>query len=183
MAFLLEGKTLPLDKPFSTGGYNYPANWLRLSTADEKTAIGITEVSDTVPVDFRFYISDGVGKDLDDTNATDAAGNLKKNLDGSQRIIFGLKTTWINRQKEEANNKLNKYDWQITRKAEKGTAISTEVATYRDAVRTVCATRETEITNCGTVADLKTLIDGVVDENGNKTAGLTDWPTDPDSQL
>lgn len=44
---------------------------------------------------------------------------ILKNLDGSQRIIFGLKTIWINRQKEEANNKLSKYDWQVTRKAEK----------------------------------------------------------------
>ena len=44
MAFILEGKTLPVDVPFQTSdGTNYPANWLRLTTLDEKKAIGITE--------------------------------------------------------------------------------------------------------------------------------------------
>ena len=44
MAFILEGKTLPVDVPFQTSdGTKYPANWLRLTTLDEKKAIGITE--------------------------------------------------------------------------------------------------------------------------------------------
>ena len=44
MAFKLEGKTLPVDVPFqASAGTNYPANWLRLTTLDEKKAIGITE--------------------------------------------------------------------------------------------------------------------------------------------
>ena len=47
MAFKLDGKTLPVDVPFTSNGIKYPANWLRLSTADEKKGIGITEVSDT----------------------------------------------------------------------------------------------------------------------------------------
>ena len=47
MAFKLEGKTLPVDVPFQTSnGTKYPANWLRLTTLDEKKAIGITEVED-----------------------------------------------------------------------------------------------------------------------------------------
>ena len=47
MAFKLEGKTLPGDVPFQTSdGTNYPANWLRLTTFDEKKAIGITEETD-----------------------------------------------------------------------------------------------------------------------------------------
>ena len=33
-----------MDMPFTIGGVKYPANWLRLSTWDEKKAIGITEV-------------------------------------------------------------------------------------------------------------------------------------------
>jgi len=47
MAFKLEGKTLAVDVPFQTSdGTNYPANWLRLTTLDEKKAIGITEEAD-----------------------------------------------------------------------------------------------------------------------------------------
>ena len=46
MAFKLNGSPLAVDVPFTVGDINYPANWLRLSTADEKTALGITEVAD-----------------------------------------------------------------------------------------------------------------------------------------
>jgi len=42
--FILDGKTLTLDKPFKSRGYSYPATWLRLTTLDEKKAIGIQEV-------------------------------------------------------------------------------------------------------------------------------------------
>jgi hypothetical protein len=44
--FILDGKTLPLDKAFTSRGYKYPANWLRLTTLEEKKAIGITEEPD-----------------------------------------------------------------------------------------------------------------------------------------
>ena len=37
---------LKLDKPFTLRGIKYPANWLRLTTLDEKKAIGITEEAD-----------------------------------------------------------------------------------------------------------------------------------------
>jgi hypothetical protein len=48
--FLLNGKVLPLDTPFKTeDGTSFPANWLRLTTLEEKQAIGITEVPDPVP--------------------------------------------------------------------------------------------------------------------------------------
>ena len=48
MAFKLEGKILQVDVPFKTSdGTNYPANSLRLTTLDEKKAIGITEVVDS----------------------------------------------------------------------------------------------------------------------------------------
>jgi len=48
--FMLNNKPLPLDTPFKTeDGTSFPANWLRLTTLDEKHAIGITEVPDPVP--------------------------------------------------------------------------------------------------------------------------------------
>jgi hypothetical protein len=47
--FILDGKPLPLDRAFTTSdGTQYPANWLRLSTIEERDAIGITEVPDEV---------------------------------------------------------------------------------------------------------------------------------------
>jgi len=47
MTFKLEGKNLPIDVAFQTSdGTHYPANWLRLTTLEEKKAIGITEETD-----------------------------------------------------------------------------------------------------------------------------------------
>ena len=48
MAFELDGKPIAYDVAFSHNDINYPANWLRLATLDEKKAIGITEVDDPV---------------------------------------------------------------------------------------------------------------------------------------
>ena len=46
MDFKLNGKTLKLDVPFTdANGIKYPANWLRLTTLEEKEAIGIKEES------------------------------------------------------------------------------------------------------------------------------------------
>ena len=42
--FILDGVVLKLDLPFKSRGYSYPATWLRLTTLDEKKAIGIKEV-------------------------------------------------------------------------------------------------------------------------------------------
>ena len=61
---MLNGKPLALDVAFSTGGVNYPANWMRNATLAEKNAIGITEVADPAWYDRRFYWGVGNPKDL-----------------------------------------------------------------------------------------------------------------------
>ena len=66
MAFKLNGNPLAVDVAFSHNDIQYPANWLRLSTAEEKTAIGITEVADAPIYDSRFYNGDGTAKALTD---------------------------------------------------------------------------------------------------------------------
>ena len=188
MAFQLsDGTGIPVDVPFTIGTTNYPANWLRLSTAEEKTAIGIIEVEDPKVYDNRFYWGDGTAKALDDVNATYAEdaldgsykkGDLKKDADGNQLIIRGVKSILKTQEKATAQSLLSKYDWYVTRKSEKGTAIPTEITTYRDAVRTACNTRETEIDNCADTAALVTLY-GNTEKEGVITENMTQYPTDP----
>ena len=188
MAFQLsDGTGLPVDVPFTIGTTNYPANWLRLSTAEEKTALGIVEVADPKVYDNRFYWNDGTAKALDDVNATYAEdaldgsykkGDLKKDADGNQLIIYGVKTILKSQEKATAQSLLSKYDWYVTRKSEKGTAIPAEITTYRDAVRTACNTRETEISNCADTAALVTLY-GNTEKDGVITQNMTQYPTDP----
>jgi hypothetical protein len=42
--YLLNGVTLSADMPFTFNGFNYPANWIRLSSPADKAAIGMTEI-------------------------------------------------------------------------------------------------------------------------------------------
>ena len=177
MAFLLNGNPLAVDVHFTVGDINYPANWLRLTTKAEKEAIGITEVADAPMYDSRFYWEDGTARAVDDVNETDKDGNLVKNIDGSQRIRLGVKTILKAQEKEIAKSLLNEYDWQVVRKAEKGTEIDSAIVTYRDGIRTAYTTRKTEIENCSDTAALVTLYDRKEDGTPN----MTQYPVDPNA--
>ena len=144
MAFKLDGNPLAVDVAFSRNDINYPANWLRLSTADEKTALGITEVADSPTYDSRFYWGDGTAKTLTDTNEVDENGDPVLDADGNQLVTLGVKSVLKAQEKVTAGSLLARYDWYVVRKAEKSTAIPTAITTYRDGVRTACNTRETE---------------------------------------
>jgi len=120
--FLLNGSPLQIDVAFTYNGVKYPANWLRLSTAEEKAAAGITEVPDPVRYDDRFYWDAGLPKDLDD-----------------------LKTEWDRRVNEIAYSLLSPSDWMVVRKQETGTDIPADWAIYRAAVRSAAATHKTAL--------------------------------------
>ena len=180
MAFKLNGNPLAVDVAFSHNEIQYPANWLRLSTAQEKKDLGITEVANDPVYDGRFYNGDGSAKALDDVNATDEEGNLLKDENGDQVIILGLKSVLKAQEKITAGTLLARYDWYVVRKTEKGTAIPTAITTYRDAVRTACDTREKEIDACSDTAALVTLY-GTTEKDGVFTPNMTQYPVDPNS--
>ena len=171
MAFLLNGKPLAVDVPYTYGDIHYPANWLRLSSAQEKKDLGITEVADSPVYDSRFYNGDGSAKALDDT---------KETIDGVEYTTLGLKSVLKAQEKVTAGSLLAKYDWYVVRKAEKSTAIPTAITTYRDGVRTACDTREKEIDACSDTAALVTLYGATYDKDGNfEKFNMTQYPEDP----
>ena len=185
MAFLLNGQPLGVDRPFTDAdGTQYPANWLRRASAEEKAAIGITEVANPEPYDQRFYWGIGSPKALADVNQVDESSNPVLDADGNQVVIKGLKSVWLAKQKEIAATLLAPTDWYVTRKAEDSTAaIPAAVSTYRAAVRTTCGTRETEINACTTTDELAALLTNpaeVLDSEGNMVANtesfITRWP-------
>ena len=177
MAFKLNGNPLAVDVPFTHGDIHYPANWLRLSTAQEKKDLGITEIADAVTYDSRFYYGDGTAKTVDDINATDENGDLLKDENGDQVVILGVKSVLKAKEKTIAGTLLAKYDWYVIRKAETSKAIPTTIKTYRTAVRTACLTRETEIDNCADTAALVTLYSNKEDGTPN----MTQYPDDPNA--
>ena len=120
----LDGKTLQYDRAFSHEGISYPANWLRLTTLEEKQAIGIVEVPDQPQAvwDQRFYW----GVD----NPKDHAG---------------LVDLWVSNVKQTAGSLLAPSDWYVTRNAENGSAIPQAVLDRRAEIRTYSNIKEAAI--------------------------------------
>ena len=144
--FLLNGSPLPLDTPFTIDGTSYPANWLRLTSIEEKNAVGITEVADvTTTYDDRFYWGVDNPKLLNDREESDEDGNpmyvqvydsaTQAMVDSSERLVTkGLKSQWTAQVKDTANKLLAQTDWMVIRKFERSVDVPTDVATYRTAV-------------------------------------------------
>jgi len=127
---------IPLDTPFEINGTSYPANWLRLTSLEEKQAIGITEVADeTTHYDDRFYWGVNNPKDLTD---------LKKN--------------WTAQVKDTANKLLAQTDWMVIRKAERNVDIPVETTTHRQAVIAECGRLVSGIDGASDVPALITVV-------------------------
>ena len=171
---MLNGSPLALDVAFSTGGVNYPANWMRNATLAEKNAIGITEVEDPPWYDRRFYWGVDNPKGLEDKNNYASYDSDGKGEGDVISVTQGLKSEWINKQKAYAGSELSKTDWMIIRKEETSTAVPGATTTYRTAVRTQCKKREDQITACDTTDKLAALIgDGKYGD-----VVLEAWPTE-----
>ena len=158
MPWKYSGRIIRVGKAWvDNNGTSYPAVWNNYS-ADEKAAIGLTWEDEVAAHDNRFYWG--------------------RNADGNQLVTLGLKSNAIALAKAQAASQLAPYDWYVTRKSEKSTAIPSAVSTYRDAVRTACAAIETSIGNASDLAAFMALYDTPVDSDGEPTgkAPINDWP-------
>lgn len=132
--FMLNDKPLPVDVPFTHNGVQYPANWLRLTTLAEKEAIGITEATDPVAYDDRYYWGPDNPKDLDQCKAN---------------LIAQIKQT--------AGSLLTPTDWKIIRASETSTTVDSETLAVRAAIRTASNANEAAVVACVTVDELAAL--------------------------
>jgi hypothetical protein len=141
--FLLNGNRLPEGVPFTDAeGNQYPANWLNLSTEEEKNAAGITWVADPESVDSRFYWDTDLPKALED----------KLEEDGS--TTKGLKTQFVAQVKDTAGKMLNATDWMVIRKAERNVDIPAETVAKRASIVAEANRLETAINATTTVEAL-----------------------------
>ena len=172
MAFLLNGKPLPIDTCFEDeDGNSYPANWLRLSTAEDKARLGITEVADEdMNFDNRFYWSKGNPKALEDKEEVDQDGKpmyvkvlgtvdgKPAMVDSTKRLVTkGLKSVFKDQVRHTAYTILLQTDWAVVRKAERAIEIPADITTYRADVLATLDDLETAITNVTTVEELAAL--------------------------
>jgi hypothetical protein len=135
--FLLDGKPLALDVPFKHAGIQYPANWLRLSSPQERKAIGITEVPDPAPYDQRFYWGPGLPKDH-----------------------AQLVEQWVAQTRTTANTLLAPTDWIIIREADNGKAADPLLKTWREDIRLATGVKVTAIRDTADTDDLAAYITG-----------------------
>jgi hypothetical protein len=165
--FLLNDQPLAVDTAFTHNEISYPANWLRLSSAEEKATIGITEVPDPVRADDRFYWNGDVNlpKALEDREEVDQDGNpvfvkvydsaTESMVDTTERLVTkGLKSNFIAQVKQTAGSILAQTDWMVIRKAERDVAIPTDVVAYRASVVAKADELEASITAVTTVEEL-----------------------------
>jgi len=134
--FILDNKPLPLDLPFEYNEIQYPANWLRLATVEERAALGITEEAEPEAYDDRFYWGIGTPKDLD-----------------------SLKAAWSAQVDQIAYSLLFPSDWMVVRSVETSAPLPSDWTTYRSAVRIRAAEVKAAIT---AVADVESLISTVI---------------------
>lgn len=140
--FLLNGKALAIDTPFEYEGVRYPANWLRLASIDEKSAIGITEVVEETRPDDRFYwVTD---------NGDGTYTSTPKDLDA-------LKANMVSQVKTTAGTMLAQSDWKVVRASEGVKPVDDATLANRAAIRTRSNEHEAAIAACTTVEELAAL--------------------------
>jgi len=150
--FLLDGKPLSPDVAFTHNGVQYPANWLRLASPEEREAIGITEVPDPPVWDQRFYWG------------YDAEGHLIPK-DHTQLV-----EQWTQQTRHTANTLLAPTDWIIIREADNGKTADPVLRTWREEIRLASGSKVYEIQQTTDTAALAAYITG---------PDYPAWPVDP----
>jgi hypothetical protein len=136
--FILDGKPLSPDNAFTHDGIQYPANWLRLATPEEREAIGITEVPDPPYYDQRFYWGPDLPKDHGD-----------------------LVEQWTTQTRTTAGTLLTPTDWMVIRQADNGTVMDPVIKTIRENIRLATGTKVAAITATTNTDELAAYITGI----------------------
>lgn len=134
---LPDGRTLPMDAPWTYEGIQYPANWLRLSTQLDRDRLGIVWEPDPEPYDQRFYWGPGLPKDHTQ-----------------------LVEQWVAQTKATAGSLLQPTDWQVIREADNGTAMTVDTKAKRQAIRDKSAEKVAAIEATTSTEELAAYITG-----------------------
>jgi hypothetical protein len=140
--FVLGSTILSPDRPFTANGIQYPANWLRLSTLEEKQAIGIRELPDPPTWDQRFYW----GYDED--------GQLIPK-DHAQLV-----QQWTQQTRHTANTLLTPTDWVVIREVDNGATIDPPLRGWREDIRLAAGVKVEAIEATADTTELAAYITG-----------------------
>lgn len=147
MPFKLGTKTIQLDTPFTHNDIQYPANWIRLASEADKSAIGLVWEADAVRADDRFYWDGNI-------NNPKALEDVTETINEKEYTTKGLKSNLITQIKYTAGTILAPTDWMVIRKAERNIAIPASTAEYRASVVAKVDELEASISAVTTVEQL-----------------------------
>lgn len=159
-------------------GTQYPANIFSVWSVDELKDIGIYSViEENTNIDEKVEsLTGGYTYTINENNVTKTFSKKDKDID----LLKEVKIKSINNTQ---NSILSQTDWYYIRKADKGTAIPTDIQNYRDAIRVAGDKMITDVTAVTDKAGFQALYP-IWDKDGNNTGGTVDiWPDPEDYNL
>ena len=136
MGYYIGTRGLPMDIPWEHNDVQYPANWLRLSSSQDRAELGITWGDNAPAYDQKFYWG------------YDADGNL------IPKTYTDLQTNWVAQTKRTANTMLQPSDWRVIKAKETSKTMNAGWKTWRQTIRTECGTKVTAIEDCAKIGDV-----------------------------
>ena len=166
MGYYIGTRGLPMDIPWEHNDVQYPANWLRLSSSQDRAELGITWGDNAPAYDQKFYWG------------YDADGNL------IPKTYTDLQTNWVAQTKRTANTMLQPSDWRVIKAKETSKTMNAGWKTWRQTIRTECGTKVTAIEDCAKIGDVSPHADlARVQALAEYVTGsdYPAWTTDPDN--
>jgi hypothetical protein len=142
---------------FEINGVQYPANWLNLSTPEEKAEVGLEEVIATnQPANQTYYwVSETLtGAELTYTN--------------TPKDLLTVKTTALNQINATAYSILLPTDWMVVKSVETSTPINPSWNAWRQSIRTTALNATNGVESAADVDAVASVMGAIV------------WPKDPD---
>jgi hypothetical protein len=170
LIFKVDNQTIRAGQSWrNSDGVLHPSTW-NLWSDEEKEAAGIIQIVLQPLPDERLYTS----YHNEDGTVNQTAKALEDSGSGDT-LVKGVKTTLKQEVKSQQWQLLAQTDWVIIRKADAGTAVPSDIQTWRDAIRAKATEMEEAIDNAADTDAVATLF-VVWDSDENKTGILYDWP-------
>ena len=143
-------KFLPSDTPFEINGLRYPANYLNLSSAEEKAKLGIVDVVYTARPDDKYYWVSEVAPVVKD-------GAVIVEYTATPKDLTGLLDQATEAVNVAAGGLLAPSDYMILKAFENGSAVSPDWLAWRKEIRAQAKAQKSLIAAIDTVDGIATL--------------------------
>lgn len=143
---------IPDGSQFTIDGVEYPANWVNLSTPEEKAAIGMVDVVyGQAPSDTYYWVSQ-------DAPVYNAQANVVEiNFTATPKNLVELKKYQTDITNNDAYSILLPSDWMVVKAIETSTTVDPLWNAWRQEIRDQAAAQVAKINACVDVAELANL--------------------------